>query len=164
MVRIYGNADRGGIGGVGVEVPIDPPAVSAQVAAARLALQVRRQEAAEDAAAAARPKRRSRTAPTVSAEGFTVASMSPVPARVVSAPATPPPPPAAPAVVDAIEDLVPAGPVPCEAPDCRSLVSAEFVAKTGQRIHPPCRTRLQAAASSTSRRAGELAATGGRSS
>jgi hypothetical protein len=164
MPRIYGNAERAGIGGAGLDVPLDPRLVSAQLAAARLAAQAERQAAAEDAAAAvAKPKRRPRSSDAT--KTFSVASMSPVPARVAAAPALPTPPPV-PAVVDVIEDLVPAGPVPCKAPDCSEPVTPEFLARTGQQIHPPCLARQQAGASTNSttgarpRRTRELVAAG----
>jgi hypothetical protein len=171
-MRAYGNvahtetSDRWvevPVGGYGIEVPIDPRPVSAQVAAARLARQAERQAAAEAAAAAvAKPQRRPR-----SRETFSAASMSPVPgpARLVAAPAPPPPP--APAVVDVVEDLAVDGPVPCEATDCSAMVTAEFVRRTGQRIHPPCQARQQAAASTgstTAHRPRELVGSLGRAS
>lgn len=160
-MQVYGNASRAGIGGDGLGLPLDPPVLTAQMVAERLERQAQRQAAAEDAAAlVARPKRRRpRT------ETFSVASVSAVPARVVAAPAPLPLP--VPAVVDVIEDLVPARPVPCEAPDCSQVVTPEFVARTGQRIHPPCRARQQAAASTrstTAHRTRELVGAGRRAS
>lgn len=159
-MRAYGNvahtktSDRWvevPVSGYGIEVPIDPPPVSAQVAAARLVWQAERQAAAEAAAAlVAKPKRR-----RPRSETFSLASVSPVPPRVAAAP-TPPPTPV-PAVVDVIEDLAPAGPVLCQG-GCGLTVTPEFIALTGQRIHPPCRARQQAPAStgSTAPRTREL--------
>ena len=162
-MQVYGNASRAGVGCAGLDVPLDPPVLTAQMVAERLERQAQRQAAAEEAGLAAKPKRR-----RPRSETFSIASVSPVPARVVAAP-TPTPPPA-PAVVDVIEDQVPAGPVPCEASFCKQLVTPEFVARTGQRIHPPCRARQQAGAATegttgrSPRRSRELVGAGRRAS
>lgn len=147
MVTTYGMCGRAGVGGEGIEVPLDPMPVIARQVAARL----ERQAAALAAGPAARRRRRPGPAATFTPQAQLALDSTPEPEPepvVVVAAAVPPPVPEGAGdgdVVEAIEDLVPAGPVACERPGCTQLVMPEYVARTGSRLHGPCRTLLQAA-------------------
>jgi hypothetical protein len=156
-MRVYGNASRAGVGGEGVEVPIEPLLLSEQLVVARRERQAAAIAAAESRQAPPATAAKSRAArrrqggfvpggPAVPVAHRPPASFAPVaPARTAGA-VPPVPPPAAP-VVEVIEVLVPSGPVACEAPGCSQKVTPEFVARTGERIHPPCRKRMDASTS-----------------
>lgn len=127
-MRVYGSASRAGVGYVGIDVPLEPPALSARQVAQRAARQGELLAAGEAAVAAARQAKRSRAG-------------RPRPLVSMSAVAPPPSVPPVAEVVAEIEDLVPDGPVRCEG-GCGLLVTVAFIVRTGARIHPPCRARL----------------------
>src|SRR2546423_224940 len=127
MPRVYGNASRAGVIGLeGIEVPIEPLMVSNQLEAAR-----RERQAAAIAAAASPPARAGTdraaagrrqgghvpAGPSVPVDQSVPALVAPAETAVARTAVAAPPAPAVP-VLEVIEDLAPAGPVPCQASDC----------------------------------------------